>query len=118
MFQGEPVHRGLMVVQMMVPFMLEPLRWVAFQSFQHRRRRAILLFLIGFLLAWITVAVGVSWLRTLDWSRNPLLGGGTFGLAALWVLVPIRIRALVICHLRVPLAPAERRIAPVSDLVS
>ncbi len=105
-FQEEWLHWGLMVVAMMVPLMLEPLRWVAFQSYRHRRHRAILLFLLGFLLPWMVIGIGVATLRTLDWSRNPLLAAGTFGLAALWVLVPVRMRALVFCHLRLPLAPA------------
>jgi hypothetical protein len=105
-FQGEFLHWGLMVVAMMVPLMLEPLRWVAFQSYRHRRHRAMLLFLLGFLLPWMVVGIGVAGLRTLDWSHNPLLASGTFGLAALWVLVPVRMQALVCCHLRLPLAPA------------
>ena len=95
----------LMVLAMMVPLMLERLRWVAFQSFRHRRHRAILLFLIGFLLPWMLVGVVPTWLRTLDWSYNPLVAPGIFGLAALWVLAPVRTRALAFCHLTIPLAP-------------
>src|SRR4051812_9468735 len=40
-FPVEFLNWSLMVVAMMVPLMLEPLRWVAFQSFRHRRHRAI-----------------------------------------------------------------------------
>ena len=104
--QVEFLNWGLMVVAMMVPMMLEPLRWVAFQSFRHRRHRAILLFLIGFLLPWMLVGIAVTWLRTLEWSQNPLLAPGMFALAALWALVPARRHALVLCHARVPLAPS------------
>jgi hypothetical protein len=89
-----------------VPLMLVPLRWVAFQSFRQRRHRAIVLFLIGFLLPWMLVGIMAAWLRTFDWGRSPLLASGLFGLAALWVLVPVRTRALVFCHLRMPLAPS------------
>jgi hypothetical protein len=105
-FPMELLYWGLMVVAMMVPLMLEPLRWVAFQSFRRRRHRAILLYLLGFLVPWMLVGVAVAWLRMLDGSDNPLLVSGLFGLAALWVLVPVRMRALVFCHLRIPLAPA------------
>jgi hypothetical protein len=104
--QVEFLNWCLMVVAMMVPIMLDPLRWVAFQSFRHRRHRAILLFLVGFLLPWMLVGVVVAWLPTFDWGRNPLLASGLFGLAALWVLVPVRKNALVFCHLRIPLAPS------------
>ncbi|HEX8597105.1 MAG TPA: DUF2182 domain-containing protein [Chloroflexia bacterium] len=105
-FQVEFLYWCLMVVAMMVPLMLAPLRWVAFQSFRQRRHRAILLFLVGFLLPWMLVGVVPAWLRTFDWSYNPLLASGTFGLAALWVLGPVRRHALVFCHLTVPLAPS------------
>jgi hypothetical protein len=105
-FPLEFLNWGLMVVAMMVPLMLEPLRWVAFQSFRDRRHRAVLLFLLGFLVPWLGVGVGAAWLRTLDWSHNPLLPSGMFALAALWVLVPVRMQALVSCHLTVPLAPS------------
>jgi predicted metal-binding membrane protein len=104
--QVEFLNWSIMVVAMMVPIMLDPLRWVAFQSFRHRRHRAILLFLVGFLLPWMAVGVVVAWLPTFDWGRNPLMASGLFGLAALWVLVPVRRNALVFCHLRIPLAPS------------
>ncbi len=104
--QVEFLNWCLMVVAMMVPLMLAPLRWVAFQSFRQRRHRAILLFLIGFLLSWMPVGVGAAWLRTFDWSHDPLLVSGMFCLAALWVLAPVRRRALVFCHLTIPLAPS------------
>ncbi len=104
--QVEFLNWCLMVVAMMVPIMLDPLRWVAFQSFRHRRHRAILLFLIGFLLPWMSVGVVVAWLPALDWGHNPLLASGLFALAALWVLIPVRRQALVFCHLRIPLAPS------------
>ena len=105
-FPVEFLNWCLMVVAMMVPLMLEPLRWVAFQSFHRRRHRAMLLFLLGFLVPWLMVGLVAAWLRTPDWSQNPLLASGMFGLAALWVLVPLRARALVVCHLTVPLAPS------------
>ena len=105
-YRVEFLNWCLMVVAMMVPLMLAPLRWVAFQSFRQRRHRAILLFVIGFLLPWVLVGVVVAWLRTFDLGQNPLLASGIFGLAALWVLVPVRRHALVFCHLTIPLAPS------------
>jgi hypothetical protein len=105
-FQAELFNWCLMVVAMMLPLMLEPLRWLAFQSFHYRRHKAILLFLIGFLVPWMLFGGVAAWLRTLDGSHNPLLASGMFGLAALWVLIPLRMRALVFCHRTMPLAPA------------
>jgi predicted metal-binding membrane protein len=104
-FQAEFLSWCLMVMAMMAPLMLEPLRWLAFQSFRHRRHKAIFLFLIGFLLPWMIAGVAAVWLRTLD-GNNPLLAPVTFVLAALWVLVPVRRHALVFCHRTVPLAPS------------
>jgi hypothetical protein len=108
-FQVEFLNWCLMVVAMMVPLMQEPLRWVAFRSFRYRRHKAMLLFLVGFLLPWMITGVVVAWLRTLHLSHYPLLASGMFGLAALWVLVPVRTRALVFCHRTVPLAPSGRK---------
>ena len=105
-FHVEYLYWGLMVVAMMVPLMIAPLRWVAFRSFRLRRHRAILLFIAGLLLPWMVVGAGVAWIRTFDWGHNPLVAAGLFGLAALWVLVPARKRALVFCHLTIPLAPS------------
>jgi hypothetical protein len=105
-FQVEFLNWCLMVVAMMVPLMLAPLRWAAFYSFRQRRHRAILLFLVGFLLPWMMVGAVAAWLRTFDWSHNPLLASGMFGLAALWVLIPVRMRVMVFCHRTVPLAPS------------
>jgi Predicted metal-binding integral membrane protein (DUF2182) len=96
----------LMVVAMMVPLMLSPMRWLAFQSFRQRRHRAISLFLAGFLVPWMAVGVGVAWLLTSDWGRNFYLAPAVFVVAALWVLLPVRTRALAYCHLTMPLAPS------------
>jgi hypothetical protein len=105
-FQVEFLDWCLMVGAMMVPLILPSLRWVAFQSFRRRRHRAILLFLMGFILPWAIFGVVAVWLRTFEWGRSPLVAAGVFGLAALWVLVPIRLRALVFCHLTTPLTPS------------
>ncbi len=105
-FPVEFLNWYLMVVAMMVPLVFQPLRWVAFQSFYYRRRKAILFFLLGFVLPWMIAGAPVAWLLTHDWIHNPFLASGMFGLAALWVLVKVRTRALVFCHLRVPLAPS------------
>src|SRR3954463_11725405 len=61
LFPVEFLYWCLMVVAMMVPLVLKQLRWVAFQSFRHRRHRAILIFLVGFLLPWLTIGVAGGW---------------------------------------------------------
>jgi hypothetical protein len=105
-FQVEYRNWCLMSVAMMVPLMREPLRWVAFRSFRHRRHRAILLFLTGFLAPWLLVGILPAWLRTQPWVHNPRLATATLALAALWVPVTVRTRALVYCHRTAPLAPS------------
>ena len=104
-FQLEFLNWSLMIVAMMVPIMLEPLRWVAFRSFRQRRHQAILSFLVGFLLPWLMVGIVSSWILVFGRSHSPHLASALFALAALWLLVPVRMRALVYCHLTVPLAP-------------
>jgi hypothetical protein len=105
-FREEYLNWCLMVVAMMVPLMLEPLRWVGFRSYRHRRHQAMLLFLAGFLLPWMMVGILPAWLRTEHWFHNPLIASGMLGLAALWVPVCVRTRALVYCHRTAPLAPS------------
>lgn len=105
-FQAEFSSWCLMVAAMMLPFMLEPLRWVAFQSFHYRRHQAIALFLVGFFLPWLALGTVVAWLRTLPWTHTPILAAGLFALAAAWTLTLVRQRALVFCHWRVALAPS------------
>ena len=55
---------------------------------------------------WFMIGCVSTWLLTFAWSYNPLLAPALFMLAALWVSVPVRMRALVYCHLTVPLAPS------------
>lgn len=105
-FHEEFLNWCMMVVAMMVPLMMDPLRWIAFQSFRHRRHKAIFLFLVGFLLPWSMVGMFAAWLRTFYWSHNPLLAAGAFVLAAFWVPIALRTRARVLCHRTVPLVPS------------
>ncbi len=105
-FLPEFSNWGLMVMAMMVPLVLAPLRWVAFRSFRYRRHQAILWFLIGFFVPWLLIGLGVAWLQTLQVSHNLFLAPALFALSALWVLAPLRKRAFVYCHSTVPLAPS------------
>jgi predicted metal-binding membrane protein len=100
----------LMIVAMMVPLVLFPIRLTAARSLWQRRHRAIGGFLVGYIGPWLLVGCGVAaldvalgldhWLHLLPW-----LAGVGFAVAAMWQLTPVRSRALVACHRTVPIAP-------------
>lgn len=104
-FGGELLGWSLMVVAMMLPLMFEPMRWVAFQSFRHRRHQSALFFLIGYLLPWGALGIAAAWLRTFSWFNNPLVAAAIFAAAAVWVLFAGRRRALAYCHKKISIAP-------------
>ena len=111
------VHRGFaawafMVVAMMVPLVVEPIRTTAARSLWRRRHRAIALFLTGYLTTWIGAGVAAILLaRLLGLSEESprLLVAAGFALAAGWQLSPAKRRALNACHRTVPLAPHGAR---------
>jgi len=107
-FAQEMVTWLLMVLAMMLPLVVFPIRATAARSLWPRRDRAIGGFLIGYLGPWLVVGVGVGVaLFQLDhWSQPlPWLGGIGFATAAVWQISPVRLRAVRACHRTVPLAP-------------
>lgn len=104
-FQAELLNWWLMIISMMVPFLVEPLRWVAFRSFRHRRHQAMLMTLLGFLGPWMLLGIVAAWLMIWGWSTTSLVVAAMFGIAAAWTFHPIRKRALVACHRTIPLVP-------------
>jgi predicted metal-binding membrane protein len=99
----------LMVVAMMVPLVLEPIRATAARSLWRRRHRAIGGFLLGYVGPWlivggvisvVEVALGVT--ERLDPTAGAALG---FAVAAVWQLAPRKWQALQACHRTAPLAP-------------
>lgn len=99
----------LMIVAMMLPLILGPIRTTAARSLWRRRHRAIGAFLGGYLLPWLLGGVALAVLAMLmpapqtDRSSAPLMLA--FAVAAGWQLTPVKRRALVSCHATRPLAP-------------
>jgi predicted metal-binding membrane protein len=98
----------LMSAAMMVPTVLPALRHLAFNSLRVRRRRAMLVFLAAYLLAWMVFGVAAlaadRALRSAGAATTPLLVACLL-LAAAWQLTPIKRRAIIGCRRSVPLPP-------------
>jgi predicted metal-binding membrane protein len=97
----------LMVVAMMLPLAIAPLRHVRERSFASRRTRSMLLFVSGFVAVWIAVGIIleiVAWF--LRWAEPvPLAGVGLAIMVALvWQVSPAKQWCLNRCHQRPPLA--------------
>lgn len=102
----ELLHWLAMVVAMMVPLLVDPVRTVAFRSFRRRRHLAIATFLVGYLTVWWAAGLPVAWLRSFSWTHTHLAAAVAFALAALWFLSAPHARALIACHGQRPLAPS------------
>jgi predicted metal-binding membrane protein len=98
----------LMVVAMMVPLVLGPLRFTAERSLWRRRHRAVAVFLAGFVSLWLLAGIllhlVIELLRADGGTPPPLAAGGLL-LAAAWQYTPAKRRALMACHRTRPLAP-------------
>jgi predicted metal-binding membrane protein len=98
-----------MVVAMMFPLMIIPVRTTAFNSLWRSRHRAIAEFLAGYLGIW-TVA-GIAWMLVpgvLDrvYPGNADLAAAlAFLIAAIWQVMALKRRFLASCHWTMPLAP-------------
>ncbi len=99
----------LMVVAMMLPLMIESVRWVADRSFRSRQGRAMLSYVAGYLAAWAMAGLGVSWLLGFSWTHATWLPAAAFGLAAIWSLSPVYSWLMTRSHAVIPLAPSGWR---------
>ncbi|GGP25116.1 copper chaperone [Silvimonas amylolytica] len=93
----------LMLLAMMAPRWLMPLRHVAFRSLRSRRGRAMALFVLGWLMIWLLPAWPIG-LLLVRFEAPPAAVMMLFVLAAVWQLTPQRHRALLRCHRTRPLA--------------
>jgi Predicted metal-binding integral membrane protein (DUF2182) len=102
----------LMVVAMMLPMVVDPIRTTATRSLWARRHRAIGGFLIGYVTPWALLGLLVSGLIAAlgvgGWLRLPAAAIG-FALAAAWQVTAIKRRAVLWCHRTTPLAPSGWR---------
>ena len=98
---------ALMIVAMMAPVIVAPLRHVHDRSFASRRARAMLFFAGGYFLLWMIAGVGLQALALLARSLvpDPLLCFGVVAVAALgWQVSPAKQWCLNRCHRQPPLA--------------
>jgi predicted metal-binding membrane protein len=103
---------AIMSALMMVPVTLPAIRYLAFNSFRRRRLRAMTIFVIANLAAWIGFGLlaleGVSAiLRAGIGVRS--LAIVTLVVAALWQLAPYRQQAILRCRRAVPLSATGLR---------
>jgi predicted metal-binding membrane protein len=99
----------IMVLAMMLPLTVIPVRVAAFGSLWRRRNRVIGIFLAGYLSVW-TVAGAVSLpllarLRDTPATQLRWLIGAAFLLAAAWQTTALKRRFAAACHMTRPLAP-------------
>jgi predicted metal-binding membrane protein len=103
----------LMIVAMMVPLVVAPIRTSAARSFWSRRHRAIGGFLLGYLAAWALLGVFANGVVTLlaagESFPPPAAAALAFAAAAAWQLTVFKDRALRGCHRTMPLAPSGWR---------
>jgi predicted metal-binding membrane protein len=103
---------GEMTVAMMLPLAVIPARFVAFNSFWHRRYRAMAGFTAGFLGLWLmagSLAMAFSLLLDRMGLQNPTTTAGMFLLAMVWQRTPLKVSAVRNCHRTAVLAPAGWR---------
>jgi predicted metal-binding membrane protein len=96
-----------MIVAMMSPLILQPLRHLQERSFTDRRARATILFVIGYGAVWMTAGAALQTLAIvtrleLRTPGLPLLVGALTALV--WQVSPAKQRCLNGCHRRRPLA--------------
>ena len=98
---------ALMVIAMMLPLAIAPLRHVRERSFARRRTRSMLLFVAGFVALWMAAGVVLRTARVADgWSgavsarRSGLRSPSRF----VWQVSPAKQWCLNRCHQRPPLS--------------
>jgi predicted metal-binding integral membrane protein DUF2182 len=100
-----------MVVAMMVPLVIGPIRTTAARSLWRRRHRAIATFLAGYLLPWAVCGIVLAVIGLVvppQWQQNGRSPAGlaaALAVAAMWQSARAKRRALVACHESRPLAP-------------
>lgn len=102
----------VMAALMMLPVTLPAIRHVAFNSFRHRRIRAMAIYLAVYLLVWIgfgvlALAAVSAGMRVGLTARD--LTVSTLIVAALWQLAPYRQRAILGCRQAAALSPRGLR---------
>ena len=90
----------IMTVAMMLPLVVQQIRFVADRSLWRRRHRAIAGFLIGYLATWLVIGAAVSFVEP-----SAVLAAAAFAVAGAWQLTRYKRMAMTACHRVTPLAP-------------
>ncbi|MBX3210942.1 MAG: DUF2182 domain-containing protein [Labilithrix sp.] len=102
---GDVTQFMLMTTAMMLPTIVGFVRVTAFRSMAHRRHRSVALFVLGYFVPWLGVALVVLALRFAPVARSGVAVATSFALAAIWFVTPWRARLVVACHRTLPLVP-------------
>jgi predicted metal-binding membrane protein len=101
---------ALMLAAMMLPLVIVPLRHVRERSLARRRGRATLLFVLGYLVVWMTAGIVLQlaalvalWTLPLPW----MWPGLALAVAMLWQVSPAKQWCLNRCHRKPQLAAFE-----------
>jgi predicted metal-binding membrane protein len=96
----------LMVIAMMLPLAIAPLRHIRERSFARRQARSMLLFVLGFVALWMAAGVILGALAWLVERAIPAPLGVEFAVvvALIWQVSPAKQWCLNRCHQRPPLA--------------
>jgi len=92
---------ALMLVAMMSPVLIQPIRHIRLRSFTHRRARSIMFFVAGYAAIWMVLGGGllsVSLAAKLSAPESYLVAGGIALIAVVWQFSPIKQRCLNRCH--------------------
>ncbi|HTC46529.1 MAG TPA: DUF2182 domain-containing protein [Candidatus Aquilonibacter sp.] len=92
---------ALMLVAMMSPVLIQPIRHIRLRSFTHRRTRSIMLFLAGYAAIWMVlggVLLAIDSAAKLFSPHSYLPAAGVVIIALVWQFSPIKQRCLNRCH--------------------
>jgi predicted metal-binding membrane protein len=98
-----------MVVAMMFPMVINPVRITAACSLWHRRHHAVCIFLLGYIGPWLVFGLAASLMvfavQRLAWLRLSTAAALAFAIALLWQFTRAKRKSLLACHRTRPLAP-------------
>lgn len=98
---------ALMLVAMMSPVLIQPIRHIRLRSFRHRRARSIALFVTGYAAIWMalgSVLLAIELVLKLFAPQSYLSVTGVVLVSLAWQCSPIKQRCLNRCHAHSELA--------------
>lgn len=96
-------HWLLMVLAMMLPGLVLPVRYAAFATPRRRRHRTTMLFVLGYLVPWMLLGLVVTVLLAVVPRPGVMVAATALLAASAWELTPAVGRALARCHRTTPL---------------